>query len=117
MSPHPDTPAMESIFEKLYGHAAVAGQRERYRRLAASFRETFPDCAQPRFFSAPGRVEIGGNHTDHQGGHVLAAAVDFDTIAAAAPCGEPRIRVYSEGYEPISLGLDSLLPRPEVRNG
>ena len=109
----PELPEMDGMLEKLYGRAAVDEQRERYRKLNASFREAFPGCASPRFFSAPGRVEIGGNHTDHQGGHVLAAAVDFDAIAAAAPSGEPRIRVCSEGYAPICLDLDSLVPHPE----
>ncbi len=109
----PDSPAMDIMLEKLYGHSAVSGQRERWRKLDASFREAFPSAAQPRFFSAPGRVEIGGNHTDHQGGRVLAAAVDFDTIAAAAPAEGSVVRVRSEGYEPICLDLSSMTPRPE----
>ena len=56
-----------------------------------------------RFFSAPGRTEICGNHTDHQNGRVLAAAVNLDTLAAVGPTGSREIRVLSEGY-PVLCG-------------
>lgn len=59
-----------------------------------------------RYFSAPGRTELGGNHTDHQHGLVLAAAVDVDTVAAAAPNGLDRVRLWSEGYPPCAVFLD-----------
>ena len=51
-----------------------------------------------RYFSAPGRTEIGGNHTDHQRGRVLAAAVNLDTIAAVRENGTDVIRILSKGY-------------------
>ena len=50
-----------------------------------------------RYFSAPGRTEIGGNHTDHQRGRVLAGAVNLDTCAAVRPNGTDTIRVLSKG--------------------
>ena len=50
-----------------------------------------------RYFSAPGRTEIGGNHTDHQRGRVLAAAVNLDTVAAVRVNGTDMIRVCSKG--------------------
>ena len=53
-------------------------------------------------FSAPGRTEIGGNHTDHQLGHVLAGSVNLDIIAAARPNGTSQIRILSEGF-PIDV--------------
>ena len=59
-------------------------------------------------FSAPGRTELGGNHTDHQRGCVLAAAVDLETTAEVTLNGGNVIRVYSEGYAPVEVRLDDL---------
>ena len=64
-------------------------------------------------FSAPGRVELGGNHTDHQHGCVLAAAVDLETSADVRRTGGGSIRVLSEGYAPVEIPLRDLTPRPE----
>ena len=64
-------------------------------------------------FSAPGRTELGGNHTDHQLGRVLAGAVSVDTLAAVAPNGENAIRVQSEGYPLCTVSLNDLSIRPE----
>ena len=61
-----------------------------------------------RYFSAPGRTEIGGNHTDHQRGRVLAAAVNLDTVAAVRKNGTNVIRIQSKGY-PLSVVDLSLL--------
>ena len=59
-------------------------------------------------FSAPGRTELGGNHTDHQRGCVLAAAVDLETTAQVVLNGSNAIRVFSEGYVPVEVRLDDL---------
>ena len=75
---------------------------ERRRALIRDFTQTFGD-QPPRLFSAPGRVEFGGNHTDHQRGRVLAAAVDLDALCAAAPNGGEAIRVRSMGVHEIDL--------------
>ena len=83
--------------------------------LDAGFAAAF-GAAETRYFSAPGRTEIGGNHTDHQHGRVLAAAVDLDTVAAAAPNGSRIIRVQSEGYPLCRVDLDDLAPRQEEVN-
>ena len=69
-----------------------------------------------RYFSAPGRTEIGGNHTDHQRGHVLAAAVNLDTLAAVRRNGTGRIRVLSQGYPLCEVALDRLEPVAEEVN-
>ena len=63
-----------------------------------------------RYFSAPGRTEIGGNHTDHQRGRVLAAAVNLDTRAAVRVNGTRTIRVLSKGYPMSQVDLDQLEP-------
>lgn len=83
--------------------------------LDAGFQSAFG--AQPeRYFSAPGRTEIGGNHTDHQRGRVLAAAVDLDTRAAVRVNGSRTIRILSKGYPMCSVSLDSLTPREDEIN-
>jgi galactokinase len=72
--------------------------------------------AKPRWFSAPGRTEIGGNHTDHNHGKVLAAAVDLDSIAAAAKSDDGTVTIYSAGYHaPFVVMLDDLSVIPEER--
>ena len=68
------------------------------------------------YFSAPGRTELGGNHTDHQHGRVLAGAVNLDTRGVVELNGSNVIRVRSEGYAPCEVGLDSLEMRPEEIN-
>ncbi len=60
------------------------------------------------YFSAPGRTELGGNHTDHQRGCVLAAAVDLETTAEVMLNGTQVIRVLSDGYTPVEVALDDL---------
>ncbi|MBQ8580308.1 MAG: galactokinase [Oscillospiraceae bacterium] len=77
--------------------------------LDAGFRAAFSGEPE-RYFSAPGRTEIGGNHTDHQRGRVLAAAVNLDTRAAVKENGTHVIRVLSEGYPLCTVSLDDLAP-------
>ena len=69
-----------------------------------------------RYFSAPGRTEIGGNHTDHQHGRVLAAAVNLDTVAAVRINGTDTIRIQSEGYHLSIVDLNCLTPQPDEIN-
>ena len=59
-------------------------------------------------FSTPGRTEVGGNHTDHNAGRVLAAAVDLDIVAVVAPNDDGVIRVRSEDYPPVEVSVDQL---------
>ena len=72
--------------------------------------------APSRYFSAPGRTEIGGNHTDHQRGRVLAGAVNLDTVAAVRPNGTNTIRIQSKGYPLSIVQLDNLSPVAEEVN-
>ncbi len=72
--------------------------------------------APTRYFSAPGRTEIGGNHTDHQRGRVLAGAVNLDTVAAVCPNGTSVIRVLSEGYPLCQVDVSDLIPKAEEIN-
>ena len=79
----------------------------RYRELVTMFSEHF-GTAPTRFFSAPGRSEICGNHTDHNHGKVLAAAVNLDIIAAVEPTSDGFVTVKSEGYPEDKIALDDL---------
>ena len=73
--------------------------------------------AEPvRYFSAPGRTEIGGNHTDHQRGRVLAAAVNLDTVAAVRENGTDVIRILSAGYPRCEISVKDLTPKAEEIN-
>ena len=69
-----------------------------------------------RYFSAPGRTEIGGNHTDHQRGRVLAAAVNLDTQAAVRENGTDIVRILSKGYPLCTVSLADLTPQPDEIN-
>ena len=75
-----------------------------YGELKAKFERQYGRAAE-YIFSAPGRTELGGNHTDHQHGLVLAATVTLDTKAAAAENNDGCIRVISEGYAPVTVRL------------
>ena len=77
--------------------------------LDAGFAAAFGGQAD-RYFSAPGRTEIGGNHTDHQRGRVLAAAVNLDTVAAVRVNGTDTIRILSQGYPMCEVNLSELEP-------
>ena len=77
--------------------------------LDAGFAAAFGGTPE-RYFSAPGRTEIGGNHTDHQRGRVLAAAVNLDTRAAVRVNGTDTIRILSKGYPMSQVNISELTP-------
>ena len=87
---------LDETLTRLYGRSALASARNRCAQLLEAFSQAFGTEASA-LFSAPGRTEVGGNHTDHQHGRVLAAAVDLDILAAAAPNDSGVIRVQSQG--------------------
>lgn len=86
-------------------------QKERYVKAIESFEELF-GVKDVEIYSAPGRSEIGGNHTDHQCGRVLAASINLDAIAIVAK-KESGIVLKSEGYPMINVSLADLLPTKE----
>ena len=77
--------------------------------LDAGFAEYFGGTPE-RYFSAPGRTEISGNHTDHQRGRVLAGAVNLDTVAAVKVNGTDLIRIQSKGYPMCQVNISELTP-------
>jgi|WetSurSiteA1Bulk_404760.scaffolds.fasta_scaffold00762_8 galactokinase len=99
------------VFRELYGKdpAELKRNAKRYLDLLKQFNSTF-GSKNPEFFTSPGRTEIGGNHTDHNYGRVLAGAVNLDNVCVAAENGTNIIRILSEGYPKIEVNLSSLKP-------
>ena len=93
---------MITAYQIIYSSPA---DRARFEQLSRKLCGLGHGREQIRYFSAPGRTELCGNHTDHQNGRVLAAAVDVDTVAAAAENGTDRIRLDSEGFPPCELSV------------
>ena len=89
--------------------SALILKTEQKAVLDAGFAEIF-GCAPERYFSAPGRTEISGNHTDHQRGRVLAGAVNLDTVAAVKVNGTDLIRIKSKGYPMCEVSVKELTP-------
>ena len=100
-------------------NSATPGRaRARILSLVETFVDAFsPEDTQPLILcSVPGRTEIGGNHTDHQRGRVLCAAVDADLLSCAAPNALQIVRLRSEGYAPLEIDLSDLHPREAEQN-
>ncbi|MBQ0101842.1 MAG: galactokinase family protein, partial [Firmicutes bacterium] len=100
---------LDPVLTRLYGSDAVAPQRERYISLVNDYRREFGD-GDISLFSVPGRSEISGNHTDHQKGRVIAAAIDLDIIAAASPRTDGKVTVKSKGFDPDRTTCEKKLP-------
>lgn len=100
------------LLDSVYGKQA-AEQRARYRTLLEGCLDRHAP-EELRLFSAPGRAELGGNHTDHNAGKVLAASVELDSIAMVEPTDDARVDLHSEGYEDIiRVDLSDLKRRSE----
>ena len=94
----------------------TAAHAARYAAVLDGLEATFGTHTEAGLYSAPGRTEIGGNHTDHQHGRVLAGSVNIDMIAAAAPNDKNQLRVQSEGYDLCVIDLNDLEARKEEEN-
>ncbi len=103
-----------SIFTELYGtnQTVLNEQFQRYSTLINEFQNTFKSN-NIELFSSPGRTEIGGNHTDHNHGRVLAAAVNLDNIAVAAKNNSNFIHIKSTGYPAFKVDMSDLTPKKE----
>jgi galactokinase len=100
-----------NTFKELYGtnQAILDKQALRYNTLIDKFNNTFGE-KDIMIFSSPGRTEIGGNHTDHNYGRVLAGAVNMDNIAVAAKNNKNIVSILSSGYNKFEVDLSSLSP-------
>ena len=101
----------DSLLAKLYGtdESTVEKQRARYIAAIEKFEEKYGEEREIAICSAPGRTEICGNHTDHNCGVIVAAAISEDTLCIASPNGENVVNITSEGYGDIpSVNLEKL---------
>ena len=112
-----DTEQVKAQFRYLYGNdeSLLKKQQERYAALIRRHAELFGDRPDVQLISAPGRTEIGGNHTDHNHGRVLAAAVNLDTLCAVSPREDLNVVFHSEGYAPVEIDLTDLSVKPEEK--
>lgn len=102
---------LKPVFSTLYGkeESVIQKQLQRYNELAGFYEEKF-GAAGLQYFSTPGRTEIGGNHTDHNHGRVLAGSINLDSIAVASVNNSNSVTVYSVGYEDsFVVELDKLV--------
>ncbi len=100
-----------ATLEKIYGESRES--LKRYESLAEHFKELY-GSDEMEFFTSPGRTEIVGNHTDHNGGRILAASINMDTIGAAYPSGDDVITIVSEGYKnKVIIDLNNLEAVPK----
>ncbi len=88
-------------------HSLISYQRERYARAIETYTQYF-GAEEVVIYSAPGRSEICGNHTDHQHGHVLAAGINLDAIAIVRKTDDGLIRVKSDEYDMLTVDTTSL---------
>ena len=110
--------AFGKTFSKLYSDnaAVIKAQSERYCEAVDEFVKLFKTTEGISFFSAPGRTEVGGNHTDHQHGCVLAASVNLDVIAVVAKNNDNVIRIKSKGYNMDTIAIDDLDVKDSEKN-
>lgn len=98
----------EELFRDIYQDENEAKrQNSRYAQAVAKFEELFGE-KQVEIYSAPGRSEVGGNHTDHQHGMVLATSINLDAIGIVSPSASPVIQVVSEGYDMVEVDIEDL---------
>ena len=102
--------AYDAELSKLYPSGTVDAQKKRYCRVIGELEEFYGESREAGLFSAPGRTEIGGNHTDHNHGRVLAASVNLDAIAVAAKSEGTVVNVKSEGYAMDTIDISDLEP-------
>ena len=105
----------DAALERNYKKEDIEAQKSRYIRIASSFEELFGSDREVGVFSAPGRTEVCGNHTDHNHGKVLAASVNLDAVAVAGINSENIVRVKSEGYKMDVIDLNDLGIMPAER--
>ncbi len=105
----------DDIMKKIYfADNEVQKQKERYLQILELFSSLYDSDREIRFFSAPGRTEVCGNHTDHNRGKVMAAAVNLDAVAAAAANNENIVRVKSAEYDKIDVvDISDLTPHTD----
>lgn len=106
----------DSALVRVYGEKELDAQRQRYAELCSFYEDALGEGENIRFFSAPGRTEVCGNHTDHNHGQVLAAAINLDAVACASKNDSGIIRVFSKGYPGDTVDLNVLVPQENEKD-
>ena len=94
---------------------AAALQSDRYANAVSAFKKAFEDKEPEAVFSAPGRTEVGGNHTDHQHGEVLAASINKDAIAMTAIRDDNKVNILAEGFGMTNIEISDLELREDEK--
>ena len=94
---------------------AAALQSDRYANAVSAFKKAFEDKEPEEVFSAPGRTEVGGNHTDHQHGEVLAASINKDAIAMTAIRDDNKVNILAEGFGMTNIDISDLELREDEK--
>jgi galactokinase len=117
-----NNPAADRLFLSLYGPEMIESNRKRYAKLVnelinpAVFSATdVNNKEEVRLYTAAGRTELGGNHTDHNHGKILAAAINLDIVAAVVKRPDKHILFRSTGFSDVIVDIDDLHPKPEER--
>ncbi|MDR2393399.1 MAG: galactokinase [Treponema sp.] len=114
-----DSPQATAILASLYGPGELESARYRYKFLIQGIRDVVSqehpkqawEKTAIRCFTAPGRTELGGNHTDHNHGKILAAAIQLDAVACVLPRTDKQVLFRSTGYPDVQIDLSDLSPR------
>ncbi len=109
--------AFDARFAYIYGKDAVKAQKARYAAAVDGFAALYGTDRDAALYSVAGRSELSGNHTDHNHGCVIAASIDLDIIAVAAPNGEGIIRVKSEGFKEDVVDINAFTSPRAVPEG
>lgn len=104
----------EKILDIYVDTTKLAYQKERYVRAIRTFESNY-GAGDAQIFSAPGRSEVGGNHTDHQHGEVLAASLNLDTIGIVRKTEDNQIRIKSDDYDEVVISLDDIGVKKEEK--
>lgn len=104
----------EKILDIYVDDTKLEYHKERYVRAIELF-ETHYGVGEAEVFSAPGRSEVGGNHTDHQHGEVLAASINLDTIGIVRKTEDNQIRIISDDYDEVIISLDDIELKDEEK--
>jgi galactokinase len=102
--------SLNDILIKLYGVDSLELQKLRYLMAIEEFESLFGVGRNISMFSAPGRTEVGGNHTDHNNGRILAASINLDIIAVVSPNDDGVIRIKSKGYNIVTVDSSHTTP-------
>ena len=107
----------DARFTYIYGADALEAQKARYAAAVDAFAALYGTDRDAALYSVAGRSELSGNHTDHNHGCVVAASIDLDIIAVAAPSDAPVIRVKSEGFDEDVVNINEFTAPRENPKG